>query len=379
MNKFILLIISLFLIFTPFYIFPSGLPQPADILVGFGLIIFIIFGGLKKLINDIIVYHLLKFILLVSVINLFYFLVFTSQGVSNRMFAPPLYYIFNCLIFIMFMSLLKFSESKKALNQLSLVIIISLALQSLLAFLGIQGKAWGGPRGAIFFNNPNQLGYYALLMISLFAILPSTYRRNKISIIFALSLSIYLILHSGSRAALAGALLLGLIMLYKERFQFKSSSILFIIGIGLSSVFFLQTNFVQNRINLLKDRSNRNLNSNITEAQIRGYDRFWVHPEYILYGAGEGMVANRLESYHNGELHSGFGTILFSYGILGLIFFLQIIYKVIENDKTLYLIFLSPIFFYNLTHQGLRDSLFWTLLASIYIVSQQNNSIRKRK
>jgi hypothetical protein len=374
MNKFILIIIVLYLLLSPFYFFESGMPQPADIIVSFGIIIFVLAGYLRKVSKDIVVIFFFRFLLLVALINSIYFLYYSNEGIDNIMYMAVLFYIFNFFFFIVLLFILKFSNFSKTVNYLSFFIILALGLQFVLALFGIQGGAKDevGARQTLFFNNPNQLGYYALLMLSLFAILPSVYRKNKFTMTLTIVFSACLILYSGSRAAMAGVLILGVIMLYKEGFKFKLKSIFLVVAASFSIFFLWGTKFVQEKISFMEVRGERNENTNISEAQIRGYDRFWIHPEYVFYGAGEGRY-DRFNSYHELEMHSGFGTVLFSYGILGMILFIIIIFKAIEKDKLFNFMLLLPVLIYNVTHQGFRHPLFWALLAAIYIVTQKEN------
>src|SRR2546422_1043712 len=50
--------------------------------------------------------------------------------------------------------------------------------------------------------------------------------------------------------------------------------------------------------------------------EMRGYDRMTNHPQYLLFGAGEGAYY-RFQSAWPRELHSSYGTLLFCYGIFG--------------------------------------------------------------
>ncbi len=60
----------------------------------------------------------------------------------------------------------------------------------------------------------------------------------------------------------------------------------------------------------------------------RGYDRIWRYKQNLLFGAGEGA------DYRFGraiEMHSTLGTVLFSYGMPGFLFFCRFLcalYKV---------------------------------------------------
>jgi len=376
MSKFLLFILLIYLLTCPFYIFQSGTPQPADMIIALGGVVFLFSKEFRLVLNNSIVKYLYRFVLLVIVINIIYYFYFSSIGINNNMFIPPIFYLFNFIFYLIFFFVLgdndndNDNDNNNNINLISIVIILSLLIQVILAVLNINGGIVDNThrRAIIFFNNPNQLGYFALLMLTLFTILPSKLRQNIFAILFTVTLTAILIFYSGSRAAMIGVIFLGIILL----FQIGKKYVLSFFGIILIGLFFfpllIQTTFIQERINLLETRNNRFTFTNISEAQIRGYDRLWLHPEYLFFGAGEGEF-DRFDSYHNLEIHSGFGTVIFSYGILGFIIFIYFLYKTIEFNKAYNFILLMPILIYNISHQGLRTSLFWGLLAAIYIIS----------
>lgn len=364
----------LFIFFSPFYIFPSGLPQPADIVIAFGGFVFFFSKDFWKTFKLEIVNKLFRFVLLVSLINLFYWFYYEAiLGVENKIYFSTLFYIFNLLFFIMYVSLLKGKDNLdgKSVNLISLVIIITVSLQFVLAILGIGNSS---TRGAIFFNNPNQLGYFALLMLSLFTILPSFYRKNIFLIILMISTCGYLVLYSVSRAALGGIVILAGMIFYMEGFKLKIKSVMLILILIISIPIALKTDFVNKRMESVFSRNERDMEENISQIQIRGYDRFLIHPEYIFYGAGEGLN-ERFNSFHQLEMHSGFGNVLFSYGVLGFLLFLNFFKTIIKRRMLFYGLLLAPIVVYNLTHQGFRDSLFWAVLASVFLVNSSNNNV----
>lgn len=372
MKYFFLVIIITYIFLSPFYIFESGLPQPADFVIAFGCIFLFFSENFREYFKQDIVKKLMYFLAITITINLLYFLVYQIQGIdSSKMLRYIFYYSFNFLFFLLFLKTLKENESFS--NYVSLAIIICLAIQTSFAALGINGGIKGdGARSILFFNNPNQLGYFSLLLLTIFTVIKSKYRLNFYYVFSILLFSSALILFSGSRAALGGLLILAIILLYRLGSTNKFRVLVFLIVVLIAAPFAYQTSFIQSKVSLIESRNQRNEVKNITEAQVRGYDRFWIHPEYVFFGAGEGKN-DRFNSYHTLEMHSGFGTILFSYGILGFILFSLFLYKVIEKNTYFNILLLTPVLIYNLTHQGFRFSLFWALLACIFVHSESKN------
>lgn len=136
---------------------------------------------------------------------------------------------------------------------------------------------------------------------------------------------------SGSRASLAGIFVLAIILFVNEGFKFNVKSILFSMFVIMISLNVLLTSdWFVDQWEVVKHRNQVKESTFESEWQIRGYDRITLYPEYILYGAGEMANKRFVKSYQQLEMHSAFGTILFSYGIIGFSF-LKIL---ISNYKT---------------------------------------------
>lgn len=373
MDRFLKIVISLYIITCPFYVFDSGLPQPSDGIAVIGILYVLISGKMTPLFKMKVLKRLIQFVGLVVLINIAYYLFYEVNGIDNKFYFPPLFYIFNMLFFSMILIFLNKDFSKKV-NILSFAVLCSLFVQVALGIVHV-----GTGRSSLFFNNPNQLGYYSLVSLSIFAALPSKYRSNKIITLAAVLMSAYLILLSGSRAALLGVALLGIIVFVKEGFKIKASSIFFILIVAILGWYFASQNlFVDKQIKSIRQRNEEKTLQGVSEWQVRGYDRFYLYPEYILFGAGEGMY-DRFRSYQQLEMHSGPGTILFSYGILGLLLFISFLKYIVKRNVLFNILLLTPVFLYNFTHQGFRDSLFWILLAGIFIVSEKEHIIKLNK
>jgi hypothetical protein len=99
----------------------------------------------------------------------------------------------------------------------------------------------------------------------------------------------------------------------------------------------------------------------------RGYDRIFEHPEYLLWGSGEGSYWRFSELGVRGlELHSGLGTILFSYGLFGFALFCAFILTIFQRAPIIFWITLAAVMAYGVTHQHVRTTGFWLYLAFAY-------------
>ena len=113
-------------------------------------------------------------------------------------------------------------------------------------------------------------------------------------------------------------------------------------------------NSVQRRIQNIGKDSDDNLEG-------RGYYRIYEYPEYWLFGAGEGEYSRF--RYGEIEFHSTLGNIQVSYGLVGILLFINLMRLALKNDRYRSWYILFMIMLYGLTHNGIRNSLFWILLA----------------
>ena len=370
MNKFLLLVVCLYILLLPLYIFESGLPQPAHYILAIGLIMgFFSLEFRKTIFTQKPTRYLVAFIVVVIIVNTSYFAFLTFTGIENSLYLPIAYYIFNAVFFLLLLYLLRVERFQETVNYIALAIIISVSIQVILALMGVNKETQYivTKRTVLWFNNPNQLGYFVLLALTFYTVLPSKFRLERIYNLLMIIMCFYLAIISSSRVIIIGLVILSSLLIFSSEKNVPQKRWLvilpaiFLIGTG---VFY--TPFVQKRINLIETRIERNDAKGVSEAQIRGYDRVFNHPEKILYGAGEGNY-DRFNSYQPGEIHSGFGNILFSYGIVGLVFFSLFVFASIRKNLLYNCLLLLPILLYNLVHQGFRATFFWGILAAIFM------------
>ena len=369
MLKFTIIIFFLYLLLCPFYIFESGLPQPADILLAIASII-MLFNVNKIIFLITPVKNIFILVVLIIIVNTFNQLDLTFSNIIGITYLSSLYYIFNLFCFITIFFITSNKNNSKLFNDLTKVIFISLLIQCILSILGMGNNT---SRTVIYFNNPNQLGYYSLCLFSLYTIIPSQLRKSKMMLLLTMIMSFYLIIVSQSRAALLGVGLLTIVILLKEGYKLKLSSIVFLVTFLIVTFIIIENSeLYKEKYTAIKLRNENKFSSYDNEIKIRGYDRIFLYKEYLLIGAGEGGEKRFTKAFHQREIHSGFGTILFSYGILGIILFLNFVYKVIKSKLWINLTVIAPVLIYNFFHQGFREPLFWIILAFVYLTSREN-------
>ena len=356
-----------FFISFPYYFVSSGLPQVSHIFMLVGILYFVSIYYKNLMFEICREPYAVYFLLYVILINTIYMIYF----IDMVFFKYTLYYIFNISIFYMTIVLLKMK--KISLNVVVYSLLVGLLLLLFFGYLFIDINF--RERESLFFNNPNQLGYYGLLIATLYSIIDFKGIKNKYYT-FLYSLSIYilsfiLIFLSSSLTAIIGFFLLiifNIIQYVMKNFQLKSF-ISMILIVLLGATVFINSNIENNMLLKRVSKINKKVENLV---QDRGYDRIVNNDEYILFGAGEGRF-ERFDSEHKGELHSTLGNILFSYGFIGFILFLLILYSNYMNWFKV-TVFISPLLVYSLTHNGIRNPLFWIFLAIIVVNFKRNKS-----
>lgn len=346
-----------YIFLVPLYIFKSGLPQPGDafvlILIPIGL-----HGWNGRLGHDMrsVLRALVWFTLWVCLVD--YAWMFWTGNFS--VFGPdsfllyPLYYIYNALIFLI--AIVLYRRFGDAFLRVTLVMVTATIFLQVLSSLVVRP---GAARGSVFFNNPNQLGYYALLAATLIAL---THRRLQMRLLtssLALVCCGCLALISASRAAAGGIAVLLVLLLFQNPKIIVAAciaAVAVVSGVGP----------IASAIDASQDRVlNRSRNSSATFFEERGYDRIWRNQQYLVLGAGEGGLSRWDDTAYvkSMEIHSSVGTVVFSYGIVGSILFLVFLWRVLRGARVRLMIVLLPPLLYTGAHQGLRFTMLWVVLA----------------
>jgi hypothetical protein len=106
----------------------------------------------------------------------------------------------------------------------------------------------------------------------------------------------------------------------------------------------------------------------------RGYDRITQYPQFWVLGSGEGDYKRFEETTVIGEheLHSSMATLFFCYGGVGVAMFTWFMWLVVKRGGPRTYLIVGPAFAFGMTHQGLRASLLWVLLAVVVALKRAN-------
>jgi hypothetical protein len=353
-----LLLWALFVLLNPVYVFSNGLPQPGDVLI-FVLVPLALMGWNRRLSGTLMrpLRALLLFTGWVFLVNWTWALVtgnFAFMG-KGAFLIFPIYYLYNTLVVLVACVLYQRYGARflwLTLNCVMLAVLIQVAGTFVIH------RTHGGIRSLGFFNNPNQLGFFALVSASMIAIGRRRLGFGAMKAGIGLTACLYLALLSASRAAVGGIVILfALTVLSNPRYVIVAA----IAAFALLSV----GGPIATALDTTQARMEANRYPQYSFFEERGYDRILAHKEYWFLGAGEGGTHRFAKSTAFGtpEIHSGYGTIFFCYGIVGSLMFLSYLWRVASGAALRSTLILLPMLAYMIAHQGLRTTSVWIFLA----------------
>jgi hypothetical protein len=271
------------------------------------------------------------------------------------LWVRPLYYAYNALLVLTVQVL--YSHLGERLVRVTVhAVAASVFLQVLLSPFALRG---GWLRQPLFFHNENQLGHFAVLAAAIFFL---GSKRFSVGVAYKACFyvaTVYLALLSVSKSALLGLILLGALTSWRHPLRICKAGL--VSALVLLAVLAAPPGTVPD---VLQNAEQRLTERHPEESpEERGYDRLMNHPEYLLFGAGEGAY-QRFESVLRSELHSTLGTLLFSYGIVGLGLFCYALFLSCRPELKMGAFFL-PSLFVGLTHNESKFVFFWVLVAFV--------------
>jgi hypothetical protein len=361
-DKFIFSLYSLYFILKPFYFWKSGLPQIADIIMVLLIIVYIVFNRFKisfykKDLRFLVVG--LFFVLWVILVNLIWALRFQT---TDSFIFPTLFYVYNFIVTSLVVTL--YGQYKEKIIEVTYKSVLISVFTQIIIFLVNGG--FSGDRTIVSFNNPNQLGYYSLMIASFLMHLSYKVKIKMKWFIVGIFSSMILVFASLSKAAIVAymALLFFFYFTISNNKKFKRKFIIItIFALILIVITYNTTTIVKDNLllNAVQSRLNKIGKDGDDSLEARGYYRIFDYPEYWLLGAGEGKF-DRF-NHQKMEFHSTLGNIQVSYGLVGTSLFLYFMLLGLRNDMYRSWYILLSIMVYGLTHNGIRNSMLWILLA----------------
>ncbi len=362
-----LLLWSLYIFLFPIYVVPSGLPQPGEF-VAILLSISVVrrWDGKIGPHSKRALRSIGLFLIYAVIINLAWSLVMgTLQlNLKDGFLLSPVFYMYNAVIFAL--ALLMYQRY----GERFLWVTVKMVLVTVLAQVVISGLVRSpSGRGRVLFNNPNQLGYYAVLSASLLYVGQIRGWLSAVQTTIGTAACSYLALLSASKAALV-CLVLVIVVGTLNRFR----------TVLLTTVVFAGFVFIAEPYLHVIEKATYRVQNDETAGffEERGYDRITTHPEYWLLGSGEGGYRRYagMSVIGSHELHSSAGTLFFCYGIVGTLLFAAFLMRVAQGAGFQTAALLVPAAAYGLSHQGLRFTLLWVLLACVVAIKESKRAVR---
>lgn len=380
----------LFILFRPFYFFQGGQPQLAHYLMlgGFVCVSWSAFHYfLKHKVFHPVVQPLFGFILWCIGVNVFY-------AIENSSFVflyPAFYYIFNiAAFFFTFYILLKLN--RKAFSYFSKSILLTIMIQVMILLYMIFFEVPDQSRRQNFFLNPNQFGYFSLIcatfLVSFREKVEKEFSPRLFWIAFFLCMGMTWL--SISRAAILGS------VCFFFYFAGNRARYLILLTVAISLfVYFIQDILgyepLAKFLNIRWDKTrvtimewNKLPRDYIYHrlVELRAWDRVFLYPEYLAFGAGEGLYqrfypTSQCIDRHCYEIHSSLLQILFSYGVVGFTALMIFFKNIAQKSYKRFFILILPLMIYQFFHIGLRDTYFWVLLGAwFYFISAEKSLVK---
>lgn len=365
-------IIAIYCALKPIYLFSSGTMQLCDYFLVLALLLLAAHqhlrlpipsgcGSFLKLFAIILVYQ--------AVVNVAWYMAVRD----DRMLVSILYYVFNFIALYTALWVYKLVGLERTIRGLTLGCFLGV----LIAGIGAFASRGMGSRNMALFNNPNQLGYFGVIALTVLACFPKAFSRRQRVMVAVLSA--WLVIVSASKAAFLG--MAGLAIAYSifagER---KSVSallrriFLLLILFTIFYLFFFSENSIitgNKSVMYLRRRIFRmNTESDSSLEEGRGYGRILETGVHFLWGMGEGGYS-RFAALTGKEAHSTYVNLIVSYGWFGFAAYVFFFYRIIrgKNGATRRnLACLSGLLLYFITHNGIRNTLFWILLGTLLAV-----------
>lgn len=358
----VLFVWACYVLLSPVYVVQGGLPQPADVLIVLLVPLALVrWDGRLSRSTASLLRPLLAFTLWVCVVSFAWALLLWEFSFN---LVYPVYYVYNTAFF--FAALLLYRRYGDPFLRLTVHLVFATVLYQVVASLILSG---GGGRSRVFFDNPNQLGYYALLAACAISLAQRRLGFGVVKSSVGLLGCGYLAVLSSSRSSVAGIAFLVVLLL------FANPRVLLVAGLASIALTVVDTR-VDTSVETLQKRINERRNPNLSFFEQRGYDRIWNYKEHVLLGAAEGGRSRWREGTRIGsaEIHSSAGTIIFSYGIPGVLLFATFLVRMLRHAPVRFALMLMPPLFYSVAHQGLRFTTLWVLLALFVSVKERTSS-----
>lgn len=249
----------------------------------------------------------------------------------------------------------------------------------------------GLTRNALSFNNPNQLAYYSILILSMLILVNSidskTQGKNRvywILTIIVLAFSNIFVVVSVSRAGLVVVMLLDIYLLY-ALFKEHTKLLLLLVFMLLSvlvavlqykTVFHKKSPDDMKRVNAVQTMNQRFAKHDIIENLQKRISYVRTDNDFIFICGSGGQKFRLQEEVSVGDMfkkeaHNAIMEIYDSYGVIGILLFLggSAFFLIRLGNFPYKWFFFATMLLYNIAHNGFRFRCMWVAIALISVVS----------
>ena len=353
------------LAFSSLYVFPSGNPQPTDFLLLLASAVILL--SRRHAIKGVrLLWPMVALTAWVVAVSAVWSLLYPE----GSFYRYPLFFAFNLVFMIAFVNL------HSRLRDPDLFFTRAAGLALLVSGIGVvlsvvaPGILLASESARItgFFNNPNQLAYFSLCMLAVMLVLHKgriPYHLLTLGAIASGVLGVFLAASLGAIAGLMFLVLGFLVANWKNSGRIlKAVGAALVVGMLAFGFDVYTEGAMSDRVQTRMDRLEGKIDVLETE---RGYHRIRAHPDYLVFGAGEGSV-KRFPGYGKSEIHSSFGNLVFSYGLAGLALFLLLLWRALRNAPVYVWPIMAAPLTYSTTHMGLRSTAFWFLVVLVTVM-----------
>lgn len=339
----------------PIYIFSSGSAQPTHIALA-------LFAGSVWLTTNIRLDRWSFLLLLLAVYGTLVELIYVAAGAKPETLINAVFLIYNFIIpCAIYAYCARYGDRAVAHG---LVIATAVAIATVM-LNGVELQTSGDMvRSTGAFNNPNQLGYFSVCLLSLTYLLRlrGAYRNPLTIALYAAA--VFLAIASLSKAAMVATF--GVIFIAsKPRFSrnFVFAWVLAAVGAAIMLLVAYEAGYLDKY--LFMQRLEGLATENDSNLASRGYFAFLQgNAVQTFLGLGTGNVI-RLIGH---EVHSTFFSILSNYGLVGLGLLIALMVVWFKSLWRTYgfiglACIAGPSMLYGLTHNGSRFTIFWLLFS----------------
>lgn len=374
-NSFMFYGVIAFVALFPFYIFPSGLPQPSHLIFVAFVLLSLQSQILIPSIRDASVgrmYLYFSLFLALIIVVIFRDVMAAIQWQTYRPLLYPGYYLFGFLFALSCFHLLVHDQEKFSTGIVRVLFFVGSVLIVFLA-AGV-GREWGG-RSVLFFNNPNQLGYYALLTLSLLSMLYDKTNLPKLVLVLTFGIFFILVLASLSRAAIVGSVFVFMYIVLKQSLVTKMA-VFFLASVLAGCIAGFYTEEVLLVLEALRFLESSDVGGSGAASGFwyeRGYYLIFSDETNLILGNGSGY---KFSGFHN-EVHSIYAAFLIAYGMVGFVLLACMLLITFKISRWHIFLLIIPIIIYGALHNGSRNPFFW-LVCMLAVFSVMKNKMMSR-